>query len=81
MITELLAKIKELESEMGENIPETPDDPNCNCDCDCEEDHMEINERIDDLANQLAEEDIDPMTPETVEEIFNEVVNKEEGEI
>ena len=81
MITELLAKIKELESGMGEDVPEIPDDPNCNCDCDCEEDHMEINERIDDLANQLAEEDIDPMTPETVEEIFNEVVNKQEGEI
>lgn len=77
-ITELLQKIKELEETIANSgITEDPEPDDCDCGCDCDADHDEINTRIDELAGKVAAEDIDPMSPDTVEEIFREVVNSE----
>lgn len=86
-ISDLLDRIKTLEdkiAELGgedEDVPTTPIEPiepgdNLD-DCECGCDHTEINQKLDELDQRIDEEDIDPMAPEVVEEIFKDVVNNE----
>lgn len=48
----------------------------CGCD-DCETEHQEINDRIDQLADRVDAEDIDPMPADVLEKIFHEVKDEQ----
>lgn len=86
-ISDLLDRIKTLEDKIAElggedgDVPTTPIEPiepgdNLD-DCECGCDHTGINQKLDELDQRIDEEDIDPMAPEVVEEIFKDVVNNE----